>query len=137
MKTIKEFVEQSNIDAKLIRATVRQIGGLEEFKERAQDVTNHGAAGGFIGFTYYADTITFTKRNKAAIVDMLSALADDLGENTLSCLAGFNCLKDYTVEEVADGLYNPRSDHRTAVYNALAWFALEEVARSYCDVAEG
>lgn len=137
MKTIKEFVEQSNIDASLIRATVRQVGGWEAFKELAQDVTNHGAAGGFVGFTYYTDTVAFSKRSKAAIVDRLSTIADELGENALLCLAGFNCLKDYTVEEVADGLYNPRSDYRTAVYNALAWFVLEEVARSYCDMVDG
>jgi len=29
-----------------------------------------------------------------------------------------------------DGLYNPKSDDKTTVYNALAWYALEDVAHT-------
>ncbi len=40
---LKDFVRKSHIEPTLIRAVVRQIGGFEEFKERAPDVVNHGA----------------------------------------------------------------------------------------------
>lgn len=64
MKTIKDFIEAGNIEGKLVKAVIRQVGCWEYFKEVAENVTNHGAAGGFCGFTYYGDTIDFTKRNR-------------------------------------------------------------------------
>lgn len=137
MKTIKEFTQKSHLSASLIRAVVRQIGGWQEFKERAQDVNNHGAAGGFAGLTYYSDTVAFTKRNKDLILDLCKQCADDFGNSgIIDLIASFGGMKGETQEDIADGLYNPRSDNRTMVYNILAWFALEEVARSYCDLME-
>ena len=136
MKNLKTFIENSNIEAKLIRSVVRRIGGWEEFKDRAQDVTNHGAAGGFCGFTYYTDTVSFAKRNKPAIEQLLKDLADNIGEDFAKTLTTFNCLTGYESFEILDGYYNPRSEMRTQVYNALAWFALEEVCHSYCDWTE-
>jgi hypothetical protein len=132
MKTIKEFAEKSHIDASLIRAVVSQIGGWQEFKDHADDVTNHGASGGFSGFTYYTDTVSFTKRHKAAIMKMAESMADDLGESLYAMIGGFNCLK-ISEGEAAEAIHNPRSEERTNVYNALAWFALEEVCRSFVE----
>jgi len=103
MKTIKEFTEQSNIPTKLIRAVVRQIGGWEEFKGRAEDVTNHGASGGFAGFTYYSDTVPFAVRHKKDILSMAENMADDLGEDTFTMIGGFNCLK-ITASEAAEAI---------------------------------
>ena len=136
MKTIKAFIENSNLEAKLIRSVVRQIGGWDEFKDRAQDVANGGAAAGWVGFTYYTDTVAFAKRNKRAIEGLLKDLADSIGEDFAKTLTSFNCLQGYEGFEILDGYYNPRSEMRTQVYNALAWFALEEVCRSYCDWIE-
>lgn len=136
-QTLKNFCEKSHIDATLIRAVVRQIGGWQEFKERAEDVANHGANGGFSGFIYYSDTVPFTKRNKATILDYAKQLAQDIGDgNMFTMMAQFRALNDLDAEEIAEAIYNYRSDNRTQVYNVLAWFALEEVARSYCDMIE-
>jgi hypothetical protein len=138
MKTTqKQLIESSNIDASLIRAVVRQLGGWDEFTEHAQDVCNHGMTGGFVGFTYYTDTVAFAKRNKAAILDLCKQMSDDFGQSgTIEFIASFNCLKGTSQEEVADGLYNPKSDDRTTIYNALAWFAGEEVCRAYDDMVQ-
>jgi hypothetical protein len=39
MKTIKQFTNAAgHIDAGLIRAVIRQMGGFESFKESAQDI---------------------------------------------------------------------------------------------------
>ncbi len=136
MKTVKQFIEQFNIPAKLVRSVIRQIGGWQEFKDCAHDVYNHGAAGGFAGFTYYSDTVAFTKRNKTDIEALLKDLADSIGESFADCLTGFNCLKGEDASDILDGYYNPRSDSRQMVYNALAWYALEEVCRAYCEACE-
>jgi len=135
MKTIKEFCEKSHLDAAIIRAVVRQAGGWESFSSMADDVTNHGADGGFSGFIYYTETVKFTASNKAAILAMAQQMASDLGEPLYKMIAGFNCLK-ITEGEAAEAIHNPRSEERTQVFNALAWFALEEVSRSYSDQLE-
>jgi hypothetical protein len=137
MKTLKEFKKESHINPKLIGATVRQFGDWESFTESAEDVVNYGINGGFGGFIYYTDTEAFTKRNRALILDMAKEMAESLGEGLFEMIAGFVCLKGYSAEEVAEGIYNSRSDHRTTIYNALAWYAGEEVCRSYCDMIDG
>lgn len=134
--TMKAFIENSHVDASLIRAVVRQIGGWESFKETAQDVANHGADAGFSGFIYHSETVPFAKRNKKAILEYAKQLAHDIGDgNWLDLIAGFNCIK-IEASEVARAYYDPRSEDRTQVFNALAWFALEEVARAYIDFVE-
>ena len=131
-----KFISKSHISAKIILAVVRQSGGWDSFTEMAEDITNHGVGGGFHGWIYHSDTVPFAKRNKAAIMEMAQQMADDFGEPLYRMIGGFNCLK-IGEGEVAEALYNPRSDNKTQVFNALAWFAAEEVARSYCDTNEG
>lgn len=140
MKTkasITAIINRSNIPAKLVRAVVSQSGGWESFKEHAPDVANHGASGGFPGWTYYTETGAFTRRNRALIVELCETMAKDLGESgPVALVQGFNCLKDATEGEVALTLYG-KGNGDAQVTNALAWFALEEVARAYVDLIEG
>lgn len=133
--SLSSFVAQSNIPEKLIRSVVRQIGGYSTFKEYAQDICNHGAQGGFCGFTYYSDTISFAKRNKIEILEFCKQFDSEL-ENVglFAFIASFNCLRNYSQEEIAEALYTKNAGSETQVFNALAWFALEEVSRSYCDL---
>ena len=133
--TIKEFCSKSHISEQLIRAVVRQAGGWESFTGMADDVTNHGASGGFSGFIYYSDTCKFATGHKAIILEMAKQMADDLGEPLYKMIGGFNCLK-ISEGEAAEAIHNTRSEGRTNVMNALAWFALEEVCRSYADQHE-
>jgi hypothetical protein len=129
MKTIKAFTEQSNINPKLVRAVIRQVGGFEAFKEIADDVTNYGANAGFSGFIYYADTLKFSKRNRNLILALLADLNVELVD--------FGCLKDFSAAEIYEALHNSRSDYRPTVYNALAWFALEQVSWDFINIVEG
>lgn len=133
---LSKLIATSSLPESLIRATVKQAGGWESFKEMASDVTNHGADSGFSGFTYYTDTVNFTERNQAEILQACGDMASDLGESSrYAMIAGFQCLK-MQPDEVAEAIYNKRIEERTNVFNALAWFALEEVSRAYCDAVE-
>ena len=136
--TLKKFMAESNIDDSLIRAVVKQISRFSEFKERAEDISNYGAAGGFSGFIYYSDTVAFASANLPAIMLKLKEMAADIGEgNELDIIAGFNCLNGLSAYEVARAIYVSNDENNTTVYNALAWYALEEVARSYVDICLG
>lgn len=134
--TLKSFCQESHLPESLIRATVKQAGGWESFQESAKDVTEHGADGGFHGFIYYTDTVPFARRNRESILQACREMAQDLGEpGAYSLIAGFNCLK-MLPDDVADAIGNPRHAQNAEVLNALAWYALEEVSRSYCDALE-
>jgi hypothetical protein len=134
--TLKKFVSETHLDESLVRSVVRQVGGWGSFTEMAEDVSNHGADGGFSGFVYYSDTVPFAKRNLDALLRTCRDMARDFGDgDEYQLIAGFNCLK-MTVGEVAGAIHNPKHEDRTTVLNALAWFALEEVSRSYVDAME-
>lgn len=135
--TLAALIDNSgNIPEKLVRAVVRQSGGWESFAEQAEDVTNHGASGGFSGWIYYTETVAFARRNRASIVELCEHLADELGESgPIALVEGFRGLSGATESEVASTLYG-KGDGETSVANALAWFALEEVCRGYCDMVE-
>lgn len=139
MKTTqKSFIENSHIDGKLIRAVVRQIGGWERFKESAQDVVNHGADGGVTGFIYYVDTTAFYAKNQEAITSVAESLAVEFGTSAGQLVASFNCLKGHGDSvSIEKTLWSTKSRHDTQVANALSWFALEEVCRSFVDLEEG
>jgi len=111
---------------RLTRAILRRID-----RESLEDVCNHGASGGFSGFTYYTDTLSFYKVHKGDILDLAKEQAQDFGQGMMEMIAGFGCLKDskYSADDIGEALYSGRGDAATDVRNAMAWYALEEVAR--------
>ncbi len=136
--TLSQFIAESGLPASLVRSTVRQCGGWQSFQEMAQDVCKCGANGGFSDFIYYSETVPFAKRNKKALLELCRDQAQDYygyGMTIPAFIAGFNCV-DCDAEQVAIALYTGKGDNVTEVYNALAWYALEEVARRYCDIIE-
>lgn len=144
--TLKSFIENSSINPKLIRAVVNQLGGWEAFQEKAPDISNHGAAGGFGGIIYYSETVAFSKKHKKLIVEYAEQLAADIGDgDAFQLIAGFNCLRGLEMSpgRIAGLVYGrePSDDNGhwtyTQVFNVLCWFAAEEVSRSYVDFLEG
>jgi hypothetical protein len=123
----KTYIKDSNTrQPSLTCAVIRQLGG----RDSLEDICTHGVSGGFTGFIYYTDTVAFSKRNKAQILARLRDDAGDMGAaNVWELLAGFGCFKGMTQDKIVEGFYEASSDHRQAVYNGLAWYAAEEIAR--------
>lgn len=133
-KTLKNFIEYSGIDAGLIRAAVRQSGGWKSFQESAPDISSHGMFGGFSGWIYYTETCQFYAKNQGAIVTLVEQWANDRLLSPIDFVAGFRCCDDKP--NVGKTLYGNKRQHDTQVANVLAWFAAEEVARSFVDWSE-
>ena len=61
--------------------------------------------------------------------------AADFGQDgMIEMIRGFRCLgnagkPDYTQDEIAEAIYSGRGDCADLIRNALAWYALESVAR--------
>lgn len=143
--TAKAVAERSGISERLIRGVLRQLGGGTEAWDSLRDVCRGGADAGFCGFTYYRDTVGFFKRYRREIVALAEQQAREFGENVAEMVAGFRCLgikADDTIGQssvmrclgggrLRDG--GEKGDQDDLVANALAWYALEEVARAACD----
>lgn len=133
--TIKQLIDNSNIEPSLIRATVKQFGGVENFNECYQDVCNHGIGGGFQGFIYYSDTLAFAKKHKKAILKLAQDQAKEVGIHTVSLLASFNCFKSLDEMDIEVWLAGDK-ENETEILNGLAWYAGEEVCRIAYDIFE-
>lgn len=135
---LKDFVEFTNTDGKLIKAVKRQCGcGWDDFQDCLKNVSRspYGAAGGFGGFIYYSETVAFWRQNRKIITERLNDLAFELGENTLQMVMSFGGIKDgdFSEDEVGRALYGRYNSDLDQIYNVFAWFALEEVANWYSD----
>lgn len=108
-----------------------------ELFDTLEDVSKHGADSGFGAFCYYSDTVQFAVDNKKDILTLCQDLADDIGEDVITMIAGFNCLKDMDLKPSEIGAVIYGSDHDSdeaiQILNALAWFALEETANDHAN----
>lgn len=140
IETLEGFCKASNLDEKLIRAVVRQMGGWESFKENAPDICRGGIDGGFHGFIYNSETEPFARRNRTLIAEMASQQAEEFGTGVIEMIRNFGCFRHGTKptdEEIGSALYAGHNvKDGVNVLNALAWYAGEEVSRSYCDLTE-
>ena len=137
---LKELInsDQSSFTESLTRATVRQFGGIQAFNEQWQDVANYGIDGGFSGFIYYSDTVSFADENHNDIVCLLREQAAMCGFSMSELLSSFNCL-DLSRDEAELFLCGQINDSNeedllqnetlTSIKNALAWFTGEELCR--------
>ena len=67
-------------------------------------------------------------------MELAKNIASEMGEDKYQMIARFNCLRSYPNLDIADAICNKKSEDHEIVLNALAWFAGEEVARSYVEV---
>jgi len=138
--TIKGLKENTTAEvANLVNAVKIQLGSssVAEFVETCENVCTPGscgAAAGYSGFVYYSETVTFFRSHRKKIVELAQSLAYSMGEDTITMVRGINCLGScWSYDEVSRAIYGRYSEDLTQIYNALAWFALEEVARAVED----
>jgi len=141
---LSEFKKQSHIDDTLIDAVVDALYGWEEecAISSLKDINQHGIAGGYGAFIYYKDTVKFYQDYKSQINDLLKETAESLGTSVIEMVRNFNCLgkDDYSEDEVGRVLYSNDDPSQLSwgaqIANALAWYAGEEVARSFCELED-
>ena len=120
---------------KIKEAVIKQLK-CDDVQQTFKDVVKGGASGGFGGFIYHNETVKFAKDNIKHIYKYLKEQANDMGVNAFEMVQGFNCLYDIqpTQAEVADTIHGHPDQATindgvdTEILNALAWYALEEVA---------
>lgn len=135
--TLAQFKKASHLSDALINSVVRQFGGWESFGVSAESVSSHGIDGGFSGFIYYSETHDFAMKNRRLIVELLEDSADCLGEDVVSMVSNFGIFRNSPMDaDDKRDLYKYLGGGRPeqgAITNVMAWFAAEEVCRSYSD----
>ena len=131
MKSKKQVLADNASYKTLINAVLRNLGGTDN----VQDVMNNGAQAGFAGFTYYVDTHAFAMRYRKLIVRLLEEMADSLGEDVVSMVAGFGVFRNSPMDsDDKKQLYRYLGGgkcEQSAITNVMAWFALEEVCHMF------
>ena len=124
----------------LARGVLRALSCYQgsELLDALRDVSTHGADSGWSGFTYYSETVAFCKRHRKDIAARLFDDAEETGEAGPSFLVkSFVFLHDeYTADECARALYGRYDEELDMIYNTLAWYALEDVARFVSDAMD-
>ena len=118
---------------KLQQAVINQLGDNDVL----QDIANHGASGGYSGFTYTRDCCEFFEANQKAIVELVNDMAWNVGTYPIPLVANFGCLAEHddreTRDEIGRCIYGKPLEDDRMVPEALAWLALEETARELCE----
>ena len=131
--TLREAAKKNGINESMLRSVCLRVGGWPEYRDRiAREISEHGADAGWSGFTYYRDTNAFAVSFRREIMAMLANDADDLEQSVPEMVASFGCLAgSVSQDEVAITLGSGRcnADTKAAIWNALAWYALEDVSR--------
>ena len=133
------FLNDYSSNQKLNEAVIEQMGGFESFAENAPDISNHGIDGGFGGFIYYSDTVSFAQDNREVILDALKEDAQEFGhESVPEMMANWKSLDGFSQDEIAEALYSNDESHEahTSVYNAMAWYAGEKASYEYVNAMD-
>jgi len=114
---------------RLFKAVEKQYGDIID-SETAHCVLEHGAEGGFCGFTYYKDTCKFALDNFDLIIDHIRENYAYNDKSVSEVVCDFPCLgHQWDICEVEEVLMRPaiETEASTSILNALSWYALEEV----------
>jgi len=114
-------------------------GSGEAFKELSAEFVNcaeHGADIGISGFIYYNETVKFFRKNRAAIASHIERTASELGTDIftlIQCFGVFNDTDKPTPTEIGKALWDKSKSYPeyTTLYNVFAWYALEEISRTW------
>ena len=105
----------------------------EDLLVSLNDVSTHGAAGGFNGFTYYAETTAFYDTNTREIWELVESQATLTDETAGALVESFTTMVGLSVAD----LFLSDHERKMNVKNALAWFTLETVAYNMVCFLEG
>jgi hypothetical protein len=123
----------------VIIALGQPLTGSEYFKDLSSDLescANYGANIGIHGFSYTKDTSIFYQENRKDIVSHMINTADEFGTDIISMIQNFGIFRNTEkpkVETVGKALWGSIQCEAEfkEIYNVCAWYALEEVSRTW------
>jgi hypothetical protein len=151
IQELRVFVSRnSSFPERTVNNVIKELGypltgSGGTFKELSADLVNcaeYGADIGIGGFIYYSETVSFFKKNRTAIASHIERTANELGTDIFSMVQAFGVFRNSekpTLTEIGKALWDKSQTYPelTSLYNVFAWYALEEVSRTwYCYLEE-
>ena len=145
IKNLRSYIsENSSFPESTINNVIKALGyplngSGDTFKELSLELVNcaeYGANIGISGFIYYSETIPFFQKNRAAIIIHLELTAAEFGTDIISMIQNFGVFsrsEKPTPSEIGRALWDKsKTDPELkTLYNVFAWYALEEVSRTW------
>ena len=145
IRALRAYIaDNSNFTETTINNVIKTLGfslsgSRETFNELSTQLENcaeHGADIGIPGFIYYSETIPFFRKNRQDIVNHMEQTAAEIGTDIISMVKEFGVFRNSdkpTPSEVGRALWDSGKnyDDLTTLYNVFAWYALEEVSRTW------
>jgi hypothetical protein len=143
---LQRYVKQnSGFSGKTINSVIFALGYHPQFRSKQDFIelsgvlancSEHGADSGFSGFKYCHETIAFFIKHRLDIVSHMEQTAAELGTDIITMVQGFGVFRNSekpTAGEVGKALWDSGKiwDNLTSLYNVFAWYALEEVSRTW------
>ena len=108
---------------------------FNDLSTQFENCAEHGADCGISGFIYYNETIAFFRANRKDIISHMEQSAAEMGTDIISMVQGFGVFRKSdkpTPSEVGRALWDSnKGEDLTTLYNVFAWYALEEVSRTW------
>jgi hypothetical protein len=145
IKTLRAYIAaNSNFTETTINNVIKTLGfplkgskqTFTELSTQLENCAEHGADIGIPGFIYYSETIPFFRKNRQDIVNHMEQTAAEIGTDIISMVQEFSVFRNSdkpTPSEVGRALWDSGKnyDDLTTLYNVFAWYALEEVSRTW------
>jgi hypothetical protein len=129
------YLAKTSLPKSLVQGVIDQFGGWNSFLESYEDVVNHGIDGGFSGFIYYDDTVSFAEKFRKEIVQMLLEDAEDMGCDVVGMVCDFGVFRyEKPDRETKRDIYNYITGfpcEGTYIPNLMAWYAAEKVCNEF------
>ena len=144
IQTLRSYItENSGFPERTINNVISALGfplkgsgeTFSELSTQFENCAEHGANVGIPGFIYYNETIPFFIKNRKDIVNHMEQTAAELGTDIISMVQGFGVFRNSDKpgpSEVGRALWDGKKhEELTTLYNVFAWYALEEVSRTW------
>jgi hypothetical protein len=146
--TITKLREYISINSTFPERTVNHViealaypltGSGDTLKELSADFVNvaeYGSDIGISGFIYYSETIPFFINHIVAIASHLERTAAEIGTDIFTMVQNFVVFRNSdkpTATEIGKALWDRSQSYPelTSLYNVFAWYALEEVSKTW------
>jgi hypothetical protein len=145
IQSMRNFLYQNSGFAKrTINNVIIQLGyplngSGEVFGELSADFQNcaeYGADIGISGFIYYSDTIAFFTKHRDDIASHIERTAEELGTDIFSMVQSYGVFRNLekpTAGQIGKALWagGQTWPELSSLYNVFAWYALEEISRTW------
>ena len=144
IQSLRAFIyTNSNFTEKTVNNVIKALGfpltgsgeTFSELSSQFENCAEHGANIGISGFIYYSETIAFFRKNRQDIVAHMEQTAADFGTDIISMVQDFGVFRNSdkpAPSEVGRALWDSKTNPElTTLYNVFAWYALEEVSRTW------